>query len=51
MVWLEEQFPGYEIDLKCTSSIPSSNNKKIIKAFNKWINMREKRKNREKIII
>ena len=47
MVWLEEQFPGYEIDLKCASSIPSSNNRNIVKAFNKWINMREKRKNRE----
>ena len=47
LMWREEQFPGYEIDLACSSSIASSNNKNIIKAFDKWINMREKRKNRE----
>ena len=47
LMWREEQFPGYEIDLTCSSSIANSNNIKVIKAFKKWINMREKRKNRE----
>ena len=47
LIWLEEQFPGYEIDLNCTSSLANLKNINIVKAFKKWTNMREKRKNRE----
>lgn len=47
LMWREEQFPGYEIDLTGSSSIANSKNTNLIKAFKKWINMREKRKNRE----
>lgn len=47
LMWLEEQFPNYEIDLECSSCMGTTYNMNVQKAIREWNDMREKRKNRE----
>lgn len=46
-MWLEEEFPYYEIKLDCNSYKDTEYNAVVLNAINQWQQMREKRKNFE----
>ncbi len=46
-MWLEGEFPYYELNLDCSNFDESSYNFNVQKKIRKWNKMREKRKNGE----
>ena len=46
-MWLEEEFPYYEINFDCNSYNKTENNEIVIKSIKEWQLMRDKRKNLE----
>ena len=47
LMWIEEQFPNYELNLETSTCMLNTNNITIQKAIKVWNEMREKRRNRE----
>lgn len=46
-MWLEEEFPYYEINFDCDSYNKTEYNEIVAKAFSEWQQMKEKRDNSE----
>ena len=46
-MWLEEEFPYYEIKFDCDSHEDTEYNEVVLNAINEWQQMREKRQNLE----
>ena len=47
LMWLEEQFDNYYIDLIKSKYIFNSNTIEMVKLYNEWMEMREKKNNGE----